>query len=158
MTEDRPQAGDDPVENVPTLADAVGDVPPRPDGVRGSLERLLEPSRQLARVRASRRHGVGALLPPLSETGVMALGDVPEGYRPGGYIRGENDWPIERLREVWEADADRREAYERVLEYLVGIVGFYGDEEPPEVVDTVDGSPDAPALLLSDLRLLFEMP
>lgn len=143
---EHPQAGDKAVESAL-------------DGVKGALARLTQPDRVAERVGAARSRGVGALLPPLGPLGVEALGEVPDDYRPGGTRPGTGDrfidgFGMQRLRAEWDADTPRREAFERVVEYVVAIDAFYGDEEPPEVVDTADGSPESPALLLADLRLL----
>lgn len=146
---EHPQPVDGPVDGeVPDLRDAVGDVPERPAGVRGALDRLMDPERASARVRASRRRGVGALLPPLSGTGIEALGEVPAGYKPGGYIVD----PAE------EAVARAMEARLRVRLYLEELAMFYGDETPDDVIDTVDGSTLGITLRLSDLRTLVGLP
>lgn len=119
---------------------------------RAALARLTHPDRVRDRIEASRQGGVNALLPPLHPEGAEMEAPASTGDQ---FVASDG---LARLRAEWEADTPRREAAERVIAYLVALDGFYGDEAPDDRIDTADGSPDSPELLLSDLRTLVGIP
>jgi len=126
MAEETPQAGDEPVEHDGFLTRAFGRVGYRPIEVVN-----------------------GGSIPEV-------LGDVPADYRPGGYRGGElftrEDFP--GLWKVIDRGLAVHEARERVRAYVEGVAGFYGDEQPDDVIDTGDPYDPNTQLLLSDLRTL----